>query len=69
MFLSLSTVIECGQPEEIEGCQLSPITSTNCGSIALYSASPGFTVDGDKNISCGNDGEWRGDMGFTLCQS
>ncbi|CAI8031429.1 hypothetical protein GBAR_LOCUS17835, partial [Geodia barretti] len=24
-------LIECGQPEEIEGCQLSPITSTNCG--------------------------------------
>ena len=62
-------VIDCGLPPDVTDCELSVLSSTSCGSEAVYQAQSGFTLEGDDTITCTESGQWRGDAGFTICRS
>ena len=60
-------VTDCGLPENETGCNPPVLTSTHCGSEAVYEPESGFTVMGDDTIVCLESGEWRGAEGYTIC--
>lgn len=61
MFLSLLSVVDCGQRASVEDSLLLSVSGTTYGSVAMFVCDEGFVWRSGGNSSvCGADGLWRG---------
>ncbi len=64
--LYLSTVLDCGEPPELENGKVATPHTTTCGSEVTYSCNNGYLLEGVSSRTCEPNQQWSN--GTTRCE-
>ena len=59
MFVSLALTVDCGNLNDPSNGQVT-LTGTTVGSLATYQCNSGFSLVGNMERTCQDDGSWSG---------
>ena len=67
MSLSIPIAVSCGEPDSPTNGSVDTSAGTSFGDVARYSCDEGYTLIGQNETTCQDDGQWNGSV--PTCES